>query len=95
MSPTTHCPRTLTYVSTTNPYLKASLQPDICSDENIQVIKISTPSIDPIYLFNIYNETPRYDRSKPYTVERKLKDTTLPLRTILAGDFNAHHMWWN
>ena len=39
MSPTTHCPRTLTYVSTTNLYLKASLQPDICSDEDIQVIK--------------------------------------------------------
>ena len=95
MSPTTHCPRTLTYVSNTNPYLKAALQPDICSDEDIQVIKISTPNLKPVYLFNIYNETPRYDRSQPYTVERKLKNITLPPRTILAGDFNAHHMWWN
>ena len=95
MSPTTHCPRTLTYVSNTNPFLKASLQPDICSNENIQVIKISTPNLEPIHLFNIYNGTPRYDRSLPYTIERKLKNTTLPPRTILAGDFNAHHMWWN
>ena len=65
MSPTTHCPRTRTYVSNTNPYLKASLQPDICSNEDIQVIKISTPNLEPIHLFNIYNETPCYDRSLP------------------------------
>ena len=95
MSPTTHCPRTLTYVSKTNPYLKASLQPDICSDKDIQVIKISTPNLEPIFLFNIYNETPRYDCSQPYTVERRHKNIPLPPRTILAGDFNAHHMWWN
>ena len=91
----THCPRTLTYVSNTNPYLKASLQPDICSDEDIQVIKISTPNLEFIHLCHIYNETPRYDHSQPYTIERKLKHITLPPRTILAGDFNAHHMWWN
>ena len=94
MSPTTHCPRTLTYVSNTNPYLKAALQPDICSDDDIQVIKISTPNLEPIHLFNIYNETPRYDHSLPDTIERKLKNITLPSRTILAGDFNAHHIWW-
>ena len=95
MFPTTHCPRTLTYVSNTNPYLKASLQPDICGDEDIQVIRLSTPNLEPIHLFNIYNETPCYDRSLPYTIERKLKNITLPSRTILAGDFNAHHMWSN
>ena len=95
LSQTTHCPRTLTYISITNPHLKASLQPNICSDEDIQVIKISNPSIEPIFLFNIYNETPRYDRSLPYTVDRVLKQIPLPERTILAGDFNAHHLWWN
>jgi hypothetical protein len=95
LSSTKYHPRTLTYVSNTNPHLKASLQPDICCDEDIQVIKISTPTIEPIYLFNIYNETPRYDRTLPYTIDRILKHTTLPDRTILAGDFNAHHLWWN
>src|SRR5205807_3382592 len=79
----------------TNPYLKASLQPNICNDEDIQVIQISTPNIEPIFLFNIYNETPPHDRTLPYTVERTLKHITLPERTILAGDFNAHHLWWN
>ena len=56
LSATTHRPRTLTYVSNTNPYLKASLQPNICNDEDIQVIQISTPNIELIFLFNIYNE---------------------------------------
>ena len=31
----------------------------------------------------------------PYTIERTLKNISLPPRTILAGNFNAHHMWWN
>ena len=65
MSLTTHRPRTLTCISNTNPYLKAALQPDLCSDEDIQVIKISAPNLEPVYLFNIYNETPRYDHSQP------------------------------
>src|SRR5205085_6514069 len=95
ISTTTHRPRTLTYVSNTNPYLKASLQPNICNDEDIQVIQISTPNIEPIFLFNIYNESPPHDRTLPYTVERIVKYITLPARTILAGDFNAHHLWWN
>src|SRR5437588_12992422 len=95
LSATTHRPRTLTYVSNTNPYLKASLQPNICNDEDIQVIQISTPNIEPIFLFNIYNESPPHDRTLPYTVERVLKKLTLPERMILAGDFNAHHLWWN
>ena len=93
ISTTTHRQRTLTYVSSTNPYLKASLQPNICNDEDIQVIQISTPNIEPIFLFNIYNESPPHDRTLRYTIERVLKNLTLPERTILAGDFNAHHLW--
>src|SRR5436853_7349319 len=86
LSATTHRPRTLTYVSCTNPYLKASLQPNICNDEDIQVIQIPTPNIEPILLFNIYNQSPPHDRPLPYTVERPLNNNTLPERSILAGD---------
>src|SRR5437588_4175446 len=94
ISTTTHRSRTLTYVSSTNPYLKGSLQPNICNDEDIQVIQISTPNIELIFLFNIYNESPPHDSTLPYTVERILKHNTLPERTILGGDFNAYHLWW-
>src|SRR5437660_10580006 len=62
ISTTTNRPRTLTYLSSTNPYLKAFLQPNIFNDEDIQVIQISTPNIEPIFLFNIYNESPPHDR---------------------------------
>src|SRR5437588_172648 len=74
ISSTIYRPRTLTYISNTNPHLKASLQPDICNDEDIQVIKISTPTIEPVFLFNIYNESPPHDRTLPYTVERVSKE---------------------
>jgi hypothetical protein len=90
LSHTEQCPRTITFYSKTNQHLQISLQPNICNDEETQVRKISTPTIDTTYLFNIFNETPRYKRKLPYTVERKLQHTNLPERTILAGDFNAH-----
>jgi Endonuclease-reverse transcriptase len=95
ISPTPNKPRTITFISNTNPFLRGSLQPNLCTDEDIQVLKISTPSIEPIYLFNIYNERPRQNQDQPYTIERVLTHITLPERTILAGDFNAHHPWWN
>ena len=84
LSPTTHYPCCLTYISNTNPYLKASFQPDICSDEDIQDIKISTPNLELIQLFNIINERRRYDHSLPYTIERTVKKVSLPPTTILA-----------
>jgi hypothetical protein len=92
---TKHCPQTITFYSKTNQPLKFSLQPNICNDEDIPVLKISTPTIDPIYLFNIYKETPQYNRKLPYTVERKLQHANLPERMILTGNFNSHHLWWN
>ena len=92
---TPHCPRTATYVTTTNPYLKVIPQPHLCNDEDIQILNISTPSIKPLFLFNIYNEKPRYDQTLPYTLDRTLKNIEIPKRCILAGDFNAHHPWWN
>jgi hypothetical protein len=53
ISHTEHCPQTITFYSKTNQYLQTSLQPNICHNEDIQVLKISTSTIDPIYLFSI------------------------------------------
>jgi hypothetical protein len=95
ISHTEDCPRTITFDSKTNQHLQIALQPNLCNDEDIQDLKILTPTIDPKYLFNSYNETPRYNRKLPYTVERQLQHTNLLERTILGGDFKAHHLWWN
>ena len=90
-----HCPRTATYITKTNPHIHVSLRTDLCNDEDIQILAVSTPSIATLYLFNIYNEKPRYDQTLPYTLDRTLKNIDIPERSILAGEFNAHHPWWN
>jgi hypothetical protein len=72
VSHTEYCPQRITLYSKTNQHLQISLQPNICNDQDIQLLKISTTTIDPIYLFNIYKKTPRYNRTLPYMIERKL-----------------------
>jgi len=95
ISNTPSSPRTITFISKTNPHLTCNLQNNMCRDEDIQILKINTATIETLYLFNIYNERPRNNRDLPYTIERTLSQIELPKRTILAGDFNAHHPWWN
>jgi hypothetical protein len=94
-SHTEHCPRTITFYSKVNQHLQIVLQPNICNNEDINVLKMLTPTIDVMYLFNIYNETPQYNCKLPSMVERKLPHVNLPERKILAGDFNSHHLWWD
>lgn len=54
-----------------------------------------TESIEVVHIFNIYNGK-RIVKGRPaYTRERELLNTEFPLRTILVGDMNAHHSWWN
>src|SRR3979411_3047528 len=56
LSQSNHCPRTGTSNNRTNPHINASHRTNLCNDEDMQILSISTPSIDTIYLFNIYNE---------------------------------------
>jgi hypothetical protein len=90
-----YCPGTTTYISKTNPHIKTSRRPDLCNDKEIQILAITTPSIETLYLFNIYNEKLRYDQTLPYTLDRTHKYIHIPARSILVRDFNAHHLWWN
>jgi hypothetical protein len=90
-----NCPRTATFLTKTNLHIHTSLRTDLSNDEDIQILTVSTPSITTSYLYNIYNERPRYDQTLPYTVDQTLKNINIPERSILAGDFNAHHPWWN
>jgi hypothetical protein len=92
ISHTEDCSQTITFHSKTNQHLQISLQPNICNNVDIQVQKISTPTIDPIYLINLYDESTRYYHKPPYMVERKLQHVNLLERTILIGNFNSHHL---
>ena len=33
--------------------------------------------------------------SSSYTIKRSLQDLQLSKETLIVGDFNAHHSWWN
>jgi hypothetical protein len=47
-----------------------------------------------LQLLNIYNESDQA-RLGPKTLERCLYSRTLQPSTILLGDFNTHHPWWD
>ena len=74
------------------------LRLDICVDSNILIIDIidKTNSFsETIQVVNIYNEKSLEIDCNKYTVERKLHEIVPDKNTILYGDLNAHHSWWN
>lgn len=67
---------------------------------DLQIINILIDNKN-IQLINIYNEKER-DKNKDkelenslYTIERELIKIKPEKNAIIAGDFNAHHPWWN
>ena len=65
-------------------------------DSDLQAITISiNNSSETVLLLNVYNEKSQEEDSDMWTVERKLKDIQLFSKSIVCGDFNAHHAWWN
>ena len=48
-----------------------------------------------IQLINIYNEKEIGTENSLYTIERELIKIKPEKYSIIAGDFNAHHSWWN
>ena len=85
-------PRVMAFVSKSNPYLKVGPRPDLCNDPDVQILEVSTPAIAPFFIINIYNER---RPQAGWTLERSLSQFNIPPRTILGGDFNAHHEHWN
>jgi hypothetical protein len=74
------------------------LRSDICTDNDILIIDIidKTNSFSKIIqLINIYNERSLREDCNEYTIKRKLHEITPNKNTILCGDLNAHHSWWN
>jgi ribonuclease HI len=85
-------PRTLVYVSKSFKPL-VSLATSSPNDPDIQVIDI-TEGNSKIQILNIYNEA---DQSKlgPRTLERALYPFQLYKDTLILGDLNTHHPWWD
>lgn len=95
IKPTSAKPRFTIYVATHKPFLKHKEQKDQIDNPDIICINVWTKSIEDVDIFNIYNERRIFDGRPAYTIERELLNTEFPPRTILAGDMNAHHLWWN
>ena len=71
---------------------------DICSDTDILIIDINdslNSNAEIIQLINIYNEKSLSEDSNEWTVKRSLQNITPAKNSIVCGDFNAHHSWWN
>lgn len=85
-------PRTLAYISkafTPSTYLS----PTSPADGDIQVIEI-TYGVKCLQIINLYNQK-ESDMQPIRTFQRSLKNLRLHNSTIIMGDFNAHHPWWN
>jgi len=82
-------PRTVTYVSKSTPNFDVTTL-----DSDMIITKHhSSPSFT---LINIYNERQYRANAKPtYTADRLLYGTHPAGPTVLVGDFNTHHTWWN
>ncbi|KAL5601298.1 uncharacterized protein BROUX77_005547 [Berkeleyomyces rouxiae] len=91
-------PRVLTYVRQGLPFSVLFEFGDAESD--IQTLRILAS--EPFSLLNVYNErqltvqpVPE-TQPRPYTIERtNLLSRNIDTSTLLLGDFNLHHHWWN
>ena len=75
--------------------LKITFKFDISNDSNFQILHITDIDIDDCMIINIYNEKNQLSTSNEYTIERSLTKIELSTNSIICGDFNAHHAWWN
>lgn len=87
--------RVTMYISNTNPYLTYQPRTDYIDNRDIQCIEIYTLSIEWIHLFNLYNQKIEGGENNLRLGEKAVVRIKLPARTIVTGDMNAHHTWWN
>jgi hypothetical protein len=90
-------PRTAIYVNKSRTDIFCSLRSDLLPviDGDTTLLQILAGQ-ETFYIYNVYNERRKLsDNSNPYTIDRYLCSLKLNGNSILAGDFNAHHPWWN
>jgi hypothetical protein len=64
------------------------------NDSDILILQVSGPEISPFQLINIYNKK-GLEENQEWTIKRSLESIKPERRSIIYGDFNAHHSWWN
>lgn len=76
-------------------FLNAQVNPITTHDQDpdIQIVKVQTNNLH-FTILNIYNQDDQQGSSKR-TVERVLPSLTLTGPTLVLGDFNLHHHWWD
>lgn len=91
-TPNNRKPRTLAYVSR-NFTPSVHLSPSSPRDSDILVLEVSHNN-KTLQIINIYNQK-LSDEDPTRTFQRSLQNYRLHNSTILMGDFNSHHPWWN
>src|SRR6266498_5365777 len=68
---------------------------DLCKDGNIIILDILNSEIPDLQIMNIYNEKSLKENYNDWTLNRILPHIKPQKYSIICGDFNAHHSWWN
>jgi hypothetical protein len=85
-------PRVLLYASRS---LEVQINPiqDSLADPDCLAVQINSKHFN-FTLYNIYNENDQQGSSNR-TIERMLLPLTLPPASLVLGDMNTHHPWWD
>jgi exonuclease III len=86
-------PRVAIFARKNTPY-SFTARPDISNDSDTLILQVSGPGISSFQLINIYNEK-GLGENQEWTIKRSLQTIKPEKRSIICGDFNAHHSWWN
>jgi hypothetical protein len=85
-------PRTLAYISKI--YIPSVTLASSSIDPDLLVLLVAEES-NTLELVNIYNKTSQIKGNSSKTIERSLLTNTISANSLILGDFNLHHPWWN
>src|SRR6266498_3877260 len=68
---------------------------NLCKDSNIIILDILNSVISDFQIINIYNEKSLKENCNDWILNKILPHIKPQKYSIICGDFNAHHSWWN
>lgn len=87
-------PRTLTYISRFLRETQVNYKADLFASPDILLLEIIQQN-SKFQLLNLYNQVDQEEAGSLYTIERVLSYYSITTPTIIAGDFNTYHPWWD